>query len=64
SKLSGEEKKVHVRFQNVWFQNIRFQNIGNVIFTKHLVYKTSGLQNVRSSKRRVAKSPVLERPYK
>ncbi len=41
--------KVHP--QNVRFQNLRFQNVRNVRFTKRQVYKTSGLQNVRSSKR-------------
>jgi hypothetical protein len=30
---------------------------------KRQVYKTSGLQNVRSSKRQVAKRPVSKRPY-
>ena len=44
----------NVRFQNVRFQNVRFQNVRNVRFTKRQVYKMSGLQNVRSSKRPVA----------
>ncbi len=38
--------------QNVRFQNVRFQNVR---FTKRQVYKMSGLQNVRSSKRPVTK---------
>jgi hypothetical protein len=46
--------------QNVGFQNVRFQTsetsgLQNVRFTKRQVYKTSGLQNVSSSKRPVAK---------
>jgi hypothetical protein len=39
------------RFQNVRFQNVWFQNVGNVRFTKRQLYKTSGLQNVRFTKR-------------
>ncbi len=46
----------NVRFQNVRFQNVRFQNVWNVRFTKHQVYKTSGLQNVRFTKRQVFKT--------
>jgi hypothetical protein len=38
--------------QNVRFQNVRFHNVR---FTKRQLYKMSGLQNVRSSKRPVAK---------
>ncbi len=48
----------NVRFQNVRFQNVRFQYVRNVRFTKRQVYKMLGLQNVRSSKRPVAKRPV------
>ncbi len=46
----------NVRFKNVRFQNVWFQNVWNVRFTKRQVYKMSGLQNVRSSKRLVAKN--------
>ncbi len=35
-------------------QNVRFQNVQNVRVTKRQVYITSGLQNVRSSKRSVS----------
>ncbi len=48
----------NVRFQNVRFQNVRFPNVWNVRFTKRQVYKMSGLQNVRSSKRPVAKKSI------
>ncbi len=40
---------------SVHLQNVRFQNVWNVRFTKRQVCKTSGLPNVRSSKRPVAK---------
>jgi hypothetical protein len=46
----------NVRFQNVRFQNVRFQNVRNVRYTKHQLYKTSGLQNVRFTKRQVFKT--------
>ncbi len=48
----------NVRFQNGRFQNVRFQNVWNVRFTKRQVYKMPGLQNVRSSKRPVAKKSI------
>ncbi len=54
-------KKVHP--QNVRFQNGRFQNVQNVRFTKHQVYITSGLHNVRSSKRPVVKRAVSKRHF-
>ncbi len=50
---------VPVHPQNVRFQNVRIQNDWNVRFTKRQVYKMSGLQNVRSSKRPVAKKTSL-----
>jgi hypothetical protein len=53
----------NVRFQNDRFQNVRFQIVQDIRITKCKVYKTSGLQNIRSSKLPVAKRSVSTRPY-
>ncbi len=49
------EAKILVHPQNVRFQYVRFQIVR---FTKRQVYKMSGLQNVRSSKRLVEKKNI------